>query len=132
MELITGRKVLDESQDPEDIHLVAFFRRKFSQEKDKFLTEMMDQTLELDEEAQQSWAEVADLAWHSTAREPHQRPDMSHAVNRLAPLVDHWRPTNYVEEDYSEPSMSLSERMERWRYNDTTSTTTYTFDSTSK
>ncbi|XP_074580482.1 receptor protein kinase WSS1-like [Curcuma longa] len=130
MELITGRKVLDESQDPEDIHLVAFFRRKFSQEKDKFLTEMMDQTLELDEEAKRSWAEVADLAWHSTTREPHQRPDMSHAVNRLAHLVDQWRPTHYVDEedDDGEASMSLSERMERWRNHDTTSTT-YTFDS---
>ncbi|KAG6516586.1 receptor protein kinase TMK1-like [Zingiber officinale] len=131
MELITGRKVLDETQDPEDIHLVAFFRRKFSQEKDKFLTEMMDQTLELDEEAKQSWAEVGDLAWHSTTREPHQRPDMSHAVNRLAPLVDQWRPTNYVDEDDDEPSMSLTERMERWQCKDTTFTT-YTFDSTLK
>ncbi|XP_042467925.1 receptor-like kinase TMK4 [Zingiber officinale] len=131
MELITGRKVLDESQPPEDIHLVALFRRRFSHEKDKILTEMMDPTLELNEEAKKNWAEVADLAWHSTAREPHQRPDMSHAVNRLAPLVNHWQPTNYVDEDDDdEPSMNLTKRMEQWQYNDTTSTST--FDSSLK
>ncbi|CAD5166934.1 unnamed protein product [Musa acuminata subsp. malaccensis] len=130
MELITGRKVLDESLPPEDSHLVALFRRGFSHEKNKFLNAMVDQILELDEEAHQSLAEVADLAWHCTAREPYQRPDMSHAVNRVAPLVEQWRPTNCAIEDDGEPSLSLTERLKRWRY-DNTNSTTESFDYTS-
>ncbi|CAL9056379.1 receptor-like kinase TMK4 [Musa acuminata AAA Group] len=125
MELITGRKVLDESLPPEDCHLVAIFRRGISHEKNTFLNAMVDQVLELDEEDQQSLAEVADLAWHCTGREPYQRPDMSHAVNKLSPLVDQWKPTTNCtdEDDGDDSSMSLTQRLERWQRNNTNSAT---------
>ncbi|KAE8704626.1 Leucine-rich repeat protein kinase family protein isoform 2 [Hibiscus syriacus] len=35
---------------------------------------------------------IAELVGHCTAREPSQRPDMGHAVNVLAPLVEKWKP----------------------------------------
>ncbi|KAJ8484096.1 hypothetical protein OPV22_016581 [Ensete ventricosum] len=125
MELITGRKVLDESLPPEECHLVAIFRRGISHEKNAFLNAMVDQVLELDEEDQQSLAEVADLAWHCTGREPYQRPDMSHAVNRLSPLVDQWKPTTNCtdEDDGDDSSMSLTQRLERWQHDNTNSAT---------
>ncbi|WOL14424.1 hypothetical protein Cni_G23204 [Canna indica] len=129
MEIITGRKVLDESLPPEESHLVTLFRRVFSHEKDKFLNVMVDQVLELDEEAHKSLTEVADLAWHCTARESYQRPDMSHAVNKLAPLVEQWRPTACVDEDDGDSTLSLTQRLERWQHDTTTTTDSfgYTF-----
>ncbi|WOL04182.1 hypothetical protein Cni_G12903 [Canna indica] len=129
MELITGRKVLDESLPPEDCNLVALFRRRYPHEKENFLKSIVDQVVVLDEEAHQSLAEVADLAWHSTAREPHQRPDMSHAVNRLAPLVEQWKPTNSSEtsdedeDDDGDSSVGLPERFRKWESNDSMSAT---------
>uniref|UniRef100_A0A803KQ56 non-specific serine/threonine protein kinase n=1 Tax=Chenopodium quinoa TaxID=63459 RepID=A0A803KQ56_CHEQI len=41
-----------------------------------------------DEEIFESICKVAELSGHCTTREPQQRPDMSHAVNVLSPLVE--------------------------------------------
>ncbi|URD93633.1 Receptor protein kinase [Musa troglodytarum] len=80
---------------------------------------MADEVLELDEEARGSMGEVVDLTWHCTAREPHQRPDMSHAVSRLAPLVEPWRPSGREQEkveddDDGHACESLRQTIERW------------------
>ncbi|KAG6488988.1 receptor-like kinase TMK4 [Zingiber officinale] len=129
MEIITGRKVLDESLPPDDSHLVSLFRRGFNHEKNKFLNSMADRVLELDDEAWKSLIEVADLAWHCTGREPYQRPDMSHAVNRLAPLVEVWQPSTACDVGNDDDSIySLTERLERWQHDATvTGSFGYTF-----
>ncbi|CAA0833209.1 Leucine-rich repeat protein kinase family protein [Striga hermonthica] len=93
MELITGRKALDETQPDERSHLVTWFRR------------------------------VAELAGHCTAREPFQRPDMGHAVNVLGPLVEQWKPSKPEEEDaYGiDLPMSLPQALQRWQADEGTS-----------
>ncbi|PKI70248.1 hypothetical protein CRG98_009380 [Punica granatum] len=78
MELITGRKALDDSEN---------------------IPKAIDQYLNPDEETMESIYKVAELAGHCTAREPFQRPDMGHAVNILGPLVEQWKPTRHEEED---------------------------------
>ncbi|KAG6491946.1 hypothetical protein ZIOFF_046887 [Zingiber officinale] len=115
MEIITGRKVLAESFLPDD-NLVSVFRREFTQEKNKILNSMADRVLELDDETQKGLMEVANLDWHCTCREPYQRPDMSHIVNTLSPLIEPWQPptTNDID-NRNDSTHILTEILERWR-----------------
>ena len=92
MEIITGRKALDESLPEEISHLVAWFRRVLIN-KDN-IRKAIDQVLDPDEETFDSISKVAELAGHCTARDPLQRPDMGHAVNVLGPLVEQWKPSH--------------------------------------
>ena len=120
MEMITGRKVLDDSLPEDETHLVTIFRRNMI-DKEKF-KKFVDPTLELSAESWNSLLEVADLARHCTAREPYQRPDMCHCVNRLSSLVDQWKPTN-IDDDDDEggtSDMGLHQQLERWRRDDFT------------
>ncbi|KAG0529723.1 hypothetical protein BDA96_05G122400 [Sorghum bicolor] len=119
MEMITGRKVLDDSLPEDETHLVTIFRKNML-DKEKF-RKFLDHTLELNAESWNSLLEVADLARHCTAREPYQRPDMCHCVNRLSSLVDQWKPTNIVDDDEGGTSeMGLHQQLERWRCDDFT------------
>ncbi|KAF7808531.1 receptor protein kinase TMK1-like [Senna tora] len=94
MEMVTGRRALDNSQPEENIHLVTWFRRMLINNKDDAFQEaMIDPTIEVsDQETRSSLSIVAELAGHCCASEPYQRPDMGHAVNVLAPLVENWKP----------------------------------------
>ncbi|MFS7989023.1 putative protein kinase RLK-Pelle-LRR-IX family [Helianthus anomalus] len=97
MELITGRKALDDTLTDEKSHLVTWFRRAVISEN---IVKAIDQTLDTDEEdTLESICKVAELAGHCTAREPYQRPDMGHAVNVLGPLVEQWKPSQPDEDD---------------------------------
>ncbi|KAJ0510846.1 putative protein kinase RLK-Pelle-LRR-IX family [Helianthus annuus] len=97
MELITGRKALDDTLTDEKSHLVTWFRRALISEN---IVKAIDQTLDTDEEdTLESICKVAELAGHCTAREPYQRPDMGHAVNVLGPLVEQWKPSQPDEDD---------------------------------
>ncbi|KAL6875577.1 hypothetical protein ACP4OV_013090 [Aristida adscensionis] len=128
MEMITGRKVLDDSLPEDETHLVTIFRRNML-DKEKF-RKFVDPTMELSAEAWDSLMEVADLARHCTAREPHQRPDMCHCVNKLSSLVDQWKPTNIVDDDEAETSeMGLHQQLEKWRCNDFTISDSGSFNS---
>ncbi|KAL2342395.1 hypothetical protein Fmac_003680 [Flemingia macrophylla] len=115
MEMITGRKALDDSLPEENIHLVTWFR-KMLQKKDSFPT-IIDQTIEVDEETLASIRTVAELAGHCCAREPYQRPDMSHAVNVLSPLVKVWKPSETNADDIYgiDLDMTLPEALKRWQ-----------------
>ncbi|KAE8694814.1 Leucine-rich repeat protein kinase family protein isoform 2 [Hibiscus syriacus] len=95
MEIIAGRKALDETLPDEKSHLVTWFRR------------------------------VAELAGHCTAREPYQRPDMGHAVNVLGPLVELWKPSSQELDQHSGIGlhMSLPQALLRWQADESTSTT---------
>lgn len=122
MELITGRKALDDSVPDERSHLVTWFRRVLINKEN--IPKAMDHTLNPDEETMESIYKVAELAGHCTAREPYQRPDMGHAVNILGPLVEQWKPTCHEEEEnYGiDLHMSLPQALQRWQANEGTST----------
>ncbi|XP_027343246.1 receptor protein kinase TMK1-like [Abrus precatorius] len=115
MEIITGRKALDDSLPEENIHLVPWFR-KMLLNKDSFRT-IIDPTIQVDEETLASVSTVAELAGHCSAREPYQRPDMSHAVNVLSPLVEVWKPSQPdVDDIYGiDFDMTLPEALQRWQ-----------------
>ena len=122
MEIMTGRKALDDTVPDERAHLVTWFRRVLV--NNDSLPKAIDQTMNPDEETLVSIFKVAELAGHCTAREPHQRPDMGHAVNVLGPLVEQWKPTNHEEEGDSgiDLHMSLPQFLQRWQADEGTST----------
>ncbi|KAI9075016.1 hypothetical protein K1719_043066 [Acacia pycnantha] len=90
MEMISGRKALDDSQAEENVHLATWFRRMMLN-KDTF-RKAIDPQIDANEETLASIKTVAELAGHCCARDPYQRPDMCIAVNVLAPLVEVWKP----------------------------------------
>ncbi|KAG6714067.1 hypothetical protein I3842_05G184300 [Carya illinoinensis] len=115
MELITGRKALDDSQPEESLHLVTWFRRMHLS-KDTF-QKAIDPTIELDEEAVASIGIAAELAGHCTARESYQRPDMSHTVNVLSSLVELWKPAEPDAEDMYgiDLDLPLPQALKKWQ-----------------
>ncbi|CAI0440063.1 unnamed protein product [Linum tenue] len=115
MELITGRRALDETQPEESMHLVTWFKR-MSLNKDTF-RKAIDPTLDLNEETLASISTVAELAGHCCAREPYQRPDMGHAVNVLSSLVELWKPTDQNSDDIYgiDLDMSLPQALKKWQ-----------------
>ncbi|PON95492.1 Mitogen-activated protein kinase kinase kinase [Trema orientale] len=121
MEILTGRKALDDTVPDERSHLVTWFRRVLINKES--IPKAIDQTLEPDEETMESIYRVAELAGHCTAREPYQRPDMGHAVNILGPLVEQWKPSRQEEEenDGINLHMSLPDALQFWQANEGTS-----------
>ncbi|KAL9162190.1 hypothetical protein ABFS82_07G073000 [Erythranthe guttata] len=120
MEIITGRKALDETMPDERSHLVTWFRRVLIN-KDN-LRKSIDSLLDPDEETYESICKVAELAGHCTAREPFQRPEMGHAVNVLGPLVEQWKPSKPEEDDGGiDLHMSLPQALRRWQADEGTS-----------
>ncbi|KAL6970046.1 mitogen activated protein kinase [Sarracenia purpurea var. burkii] len=116
MELITGRKALDETQPEESVHLVTWFRRMHIN-KDTF-RKAIDPTIDLDdEETLASVSTVAELAGHCCAREPSQRPDMGHAVNVLSSLAELWKPSDPDAEDVYgiDFDMTLPQAVKKWQ-----------------
>ncbi|XAR58124.1 Non-specific serine/threonine protein kinase [Bertholletia excelsa] len=123
MELITGRKALDESQPEESMHLVTWFRRMHLN-KDTF-RKAIDPNIDLNDETLASISTVAELAGHCCAREPYQRPDMGHAVNVLSSLVEFWKPSDQNADDVYgiDLDMSLPQALKRWQAFEGTSQT---------
>ncbi|GMY18010.1 receptor protein kinase TMK1-like [Fagus crenata] len=115
MELITGRKALDESQLEDSLHLVTWFRRMHLN-KDTFL-KAIDPTIDFDEETLASISTVAELAGYCTAREPYQRSDMGHAVNVLSSLVELWKLAEPEGEDIYgiDLDMPLPQALNKWQ-----------------
>lgn len=118
MELITGRKALDETQPEESMHLVTWFKRMYINKdvKDTF-RKAIDPTINLNEETLANISTVAELAGHCCAREPYQRPDMGHAVNVLSSLVELWKPSDQNSEDIYgiDLEMSLPQALKKWQ-----------------
>lgn len=115
MELITGRRALDENEPEESMYLVSWFRRMNSDKES--LMKAIDGILEVTDETFESICTVAELAGHCTAREPFQRPDMGHAVNVLAPLVEKWKPKGLDNDDSGgiDFEMSLPQALKKWQ-----------------
>ncbi|KAL3724490.1 hypothetical protein ACJRO7_029633 [Eucalyptus globulus] len=101
MEILTGRKALDDSMPEDRAHL-------------KTIPKAIDRTLNPDDDTLESICKV----------EPFQRPDMGHAVNVLSPLVEQWKPSSQEEEDnYGiDLHMSLPQALESWQADEDTST----------
>ncbi|XP_021729205.1 receptor protein kinase TMK1-like [Chenopodium quinoa] len=115
MEIITGRRALDETQPEDSVHLVTWFRRMYIN-KDSF-QKAIDPTLELNEETVASINTVAELAGHCCAREPYQRPEMGHVVNVLSSLIDVWKPSEDNSEDIYgiDLDMTLPQALKKWQ-----------------
>ncbi|KAL3652903.1 mitogen activated protein kinase [Castilleja foliolosa] len=116
MEIITGRRALDQNLPDDQQHLVPWFRRMLIN-KDTF-RKAIDPTLDLDEETYASIGTIAELAGHCTAREPYQRPDMGHAVNVLSSLAELWKPSEPADPDdvYGiDYDMTLPQALKRWQ-----------------
>ncbi|CAA0836805.1 Probable receptor protein kinase TMK1 [Striga hermonthica] len=116
MELITGRRELDETQPEESIHLVTWFKRMHLN-KDAF-RKAVDPAIDLDDDTLSSIGTVAELAGYCCARKPYQRPDMGHAVNVLSSLVELWMPSSDQgpEDIYGiDLEMSLPQALKKWQ-----------------
>lgn len=115
MELMTGRRALDETQSEENMHLVTWFRR-MNTNTENFVN-AIDQSITVTEETLKSLTIVSELAGHCTAREPYQRPDMGHAVNVLAPLVEQWKPAKFDGEGSGgiDLDLSLPQALKQWQ-----------------
>ncbi|KAL2333188.1 hypothetical protein Fmac_014401 [Flemingia macrophylla] len=115
MELITGRRALDDTQPEDSMHLVTWFRRMYVN-RDSF-QKAIDCTIDPNEETLASIQTVAELAGHCCAREPYQRPDAGHAVNVLSSLVELWKPSDQGSEDVYgiDLDMSLPQALKKWQ-----------------
>ncbi|KAB5540718.1 hypothetical protein DKX38_013692 [Salix brachista] len=120
MELLTGLTALGEERSEESRYLAEWFWKiKSSKEK---LIAAIDPTLNANEEIFESIYTIAELAGHCTSREPNHRPDMGHAVNVLAPLVEKWKPINDESGDFSgiDYSLPLPEMLKVWQDGEST------------
>ncbi|KAK1306214.1 putative receptor protein kinase TMK1 [Acorus calamus] len=127
MELIIGRRALDDSLPVEEAHLVSWFRRAFSH-KDSSFSKYIDPTLQLSEDEKKCAIIVAELATHCTVRDPYQRPEMGHAVNVLSSLVEQWKPASPSEDDDDlgmQSNLNLAQVVQEWERDEGTSTMNY-------
>ncbi|CAK7342023.1 unnamed protein product [Dovyalis caffra] len=115
MELLTGLMALDEDRPEESQYLAAWFWR-IKSDKQK-LRAAIDPVLDVKDETFESISIIAELAGHCTAREPNQRPDMGHAVNVLASLVEKWKPLDDDTEEYCgiDYSLPLNQMVKGWQ-----------------
>nr|GLL41443.1 receptor-like kinase TMK4 [Ipomoea trifida] len=91
MEMITGKKAVDETLPDETCHLVTWFYKIIK--KSHNLQKAIDPTLDLDDEQTfESISKVAELAVHCTTNKYYRRPNMEHVVNVLGPFAHNWRP----------------------------------------
>ncbi|XP_047151691.1 receptor protein kinase TMK1-like [Vigna umbellata] len=115
MELLTGLMALDEDRPEESQYLASWFWHVKS-DKEKLMA-AVDPALDIKEEMFDIVSIIAELAGHCTAREPNQRPDMSHVVNVLGPLVEKWKPFDDETEEYSgiDYSLPLNQMVKDWQ-----------------
>ena len=136
MELMTGRRALDETQSEENMHLVTWFQRLMHANKENFRS-TIDPTITVDDETYRTLCIVAELAGHCTSREPYTRPDMSHAVSVLKPLVEQWKPADHLHDDATnfgdhDLELSLPQALKQWQEYEGDATMTHRFDDSTK
>ncbi|KAE8697801.1 methyltransferase-like protein 21C-like [Hibiscus syriacus] len=101
---VTG-KITTKADARRDQYLAAWFCH-IKSDKEK-LRAAIDPCLDIKDETFKSISIIAELAGHCIAREPSQRPDMGHAVNVLAPLLDKWKPWDDDNDEYCGTDYSL-------------------------
>jgi hypothetical protein len=87
MELITGKKVLDDKRSEDSMNLVPWFQTTYLNDQNFFI-KAIDSTIDPNDETIASIQIVAGLANQCCATEPEQRPDMRHVVITLSSHVD--------------------------------------------
>ncbi|CAA6664273.1 unnamed protein product [Spirodela intermedia] len=117
MEMVTGRRALDESRPEENAHLVEWFRRVMQRRRGRRVEELVDPAIELDGETAAGVERVCELAGHCCSHEPMQRPEMGHAVNVLSSLAESWRPVDSDGEETCgiDLTMTLPQALMRWQ-----------------
>ena len=119
MELVTGRKALDVTQREDSVHLVTWFRRVAASKvrDENAFKNAIDPNIKLDEETLASVEKVWELAGYCCAREPYQRPDMSHIVNVLSSLTVQWKPTDVEPDDLNgiDYDFPLPQAVKNWQ-----------------
>lgn len=117
MELITGRKALDETQPEDSVHLVTWFRRVSASKEENAFENAIDPNISLDQVTLASIEKVWELAGHCCAREPYQRPDMAHIVNVLSSLTVQWKPSEVDPNDQFgiDYDTSLPQKLNQWK-----------------
>nr|GMD72302.1 receptor-like kinase TMK4 [Ipomoea batatas] len=108
MEIITGKKAVDETLPDETCHLVTWFHKIIR--KDHNIRNTIDPTLDLDDQTFESISKVAELAAHCTANKYFRRPNMEHVVNVLGPFAQKWKPLRpeEIEEKYGGLDLHMS------------------------
>ncbi|MCL7022479.1 hypothetical protein MKW94_009560 [Papaver nudicaule] len=109
MELITGRKALDESQCDEQMHLVSWFS-KIQGNKQEF-GKAVDSTINITEEIEGTIESVAELACLCCLWRADDRPTMSYVVNQLSALVEYWEPVKAEDDDDDWYDIELCNRL---------------------
>ncbi|CAN6273308.1 unnamed protein product [Urochloa humidicola] len=111
MEIITGRKAIDESL-PQDKKILEPIFKTHAEDIEK-MRNIVDPTLELNDEDWKNLMDVARFASYScTAEDPDVRPKMQDCVRLLSTIVDTYKPI-VIGSDKGE-IMGLTERMEAW------------------
>nr|GMD68003.1 receptor-like kinase TMK4 [Ipomoea batatas] len=108
MEIITGKKAVDETLPDETCHLVTWFHKIIR--KGHNLKNTIDLTLDLDDQTFESISKVAELAAHCTADKYFRRPTIEHVVNVLGPFAHKWKPLRpeEIEEKYGGVDIHMS------------------------
>nr|GMD68001.1 receptor-like kinase TMK4 [Ipomoea batatas] len=109
MEILTGKKAVDETLPDETCHLVTWFH-KIIIRKYHNLRNAIDPTLDLDDQTFETISKVAELAAHCTANKYFRRPNMEHVVNVLGPFAQKWKPLRpeEIEEKYGGLDLHMS------------------------
>lgn len=118
MELVTGLPAFDDSP-PMDRKYIAEWFLPIKSNKE-MLRAIIDPAIDVNEETFESVRFIAELAGHCTTNNELQRPEMTHIVSVLRPLVEKWKPANDDEDDCMETaySQSLSQMLKKWQVKD--------------
>ncbi|GAB2226712.1 hypothetical protein Droror1_Dr00022531 [Drosera rotundifolia] len=88
LELITGKKFYDNNRPAENRSLLSMFMRS----QVHTTADLIDPTLDRNEETLRSFEKVARLACNCCIRDSDQRPEISDVMSVLLPLVRSWMP----------------------------------------
>ncbi|CAL4968478.1 unnamed protein product [Urochloa decumbens] len=101
MEIITGKKVIDNNLSQDERFLVPMFRLHVT-DKEKLRT-IVDPTLELNDNDWKNLEDLAYLAHHCTALQADRRPNIDHCVIVLSKMTSLWEPP-LIEPEQAETS----------------------------
>ncbi|XP_061993366.1 receptor-like kinase TMK3 [Rosa rugosa] len=126
LELTTGKRAVDKSFPESDPHLPTWFSNQvINKGKGGIVWDELKRVIDppivsTDPNIVSSFLEIAKLAISCCNKDPNLRPDMTHVVNIIGPLVKPWKPSEPVPEnldpaaDGTDWSIPLSEMVTCW------------------